>query len=54
MLLIVFAFSVFQEGYILGYGADGDHLKDELDISREINLGISMLTLDCSDYIKIT
>lgn len=46
------AFSVFQEGYILGYGADGDHLKDELDISREINLGISMLTLDCSDYIK--
>lgn len=45
------AYGVFQEGYIDGYGADGDHLKEEKDIEHELELGISMLTLDCSDYI---
>ncbi|WP_437272077.1 tagaturonate epimerase family protein [Staphylococcus succinus] len=45
------AFAVIQEGYTKGYGADGDHLKDEKDIHHELTLGISMLTLDCSDYI---
>lgn len=46
------AFGVIQEGYDGGYGADGDHLKTEEDIEHELKLGISMLTLDCSDYIR--
>ncbi|MBS4200115.1 tagaturonate epimerase family protein [Bacillus sp. FJAT-49732] len=45
------AFAVFQEGYEGGYGADGDHIKQESDIQMALELGISMLTLDCSDYI---
>ncbi len=44
-------FAVFQEGYTGGFGADGDHLKKEDDIQKSIELGISMLTLDCTDYI---
>lgn len=46
------AFGAVQEGYDGGYGADGDHLKKEKDIEHELKLGISMLTLDCSDYIR--
>ena len=45
------AFAVFQEGYTDGYGADGDHIKEESDIKKALSLGISMLTLDCSDQI---
>lgn len=45
------AFAVFQEGYEGGYGADGDHIKLESDIQKALDLGFSMLTLDCSDYI---
>lgn len=45
------AFAVFQEGYTGGYGADGDHIKEESDIKMALGLGISMLTLDCSDQI---
>lgn len=42
-------FAVFQEGYTGGYGADGDHLKDEADIAEALSLGYSMITLDCSE-----
>ena len=45
------AFAVFQEGYKDGYGADGDHIKEESDIKMALSLGVSMLTLDCSDQI---
>jgi len=45
------AFAVFQEGYKEGYGADGDHLKLESDIRMALDLGFTMLTLDCSDKI---
>ncbi|MGO4936038.1 tagaturonate epimerase family protein [Fundicoccus sp. Sow4_H7] len=45
------AFAVFKENYHLGFGADGDHLKLEEDIEYALNTGVSMLTLDCSDYI---
>lgn len=45
-------FAVFQEGYKGGFGADGDHLKDEAHIQQSLDLGMSMLTLDCSDYIR--
>lgn len=46
------AFAVFQEGYKEGYGADGDHIKVDKDIEYALSLGISFLTLDCSDHIQ--
>lgn len=46
------AFAVFQEGYKEGYGADGDHIKVDQDIEYALSLGISFLTLDCSDHIR--
>jgi len=48
------AFAVFQEGYKDGYGADGDHLKVESDIKMSLELGFTMLTLDCSEKIDNT
>jgi hypothetical protein len=45
------AYAVFQEGYTEGYGADGDHLKKEEDIRMALDLGFTMLTLDCSEQI---
>ena len=46
------AFGVFREGYHDGYGADADHLKEPEDIDNVLQLGFSMLTLDCSDHIN--
>ncbi|MBT2653041.1 tagaturonate epimerase family protein [Oceanobacillus sp. ISL-73] len=45
-------FAVFQEGYKDGFGIDADHIKKEEDIKRSLELGVTMLTLDCSDYIQ--
>ena len=45
------AFGVFQEGYRGGYGADGDHLKTEEEITYALESGCSMITLDCSEHI---
>jgi len=44
-------YAVIQEGYKNGFGADGDHLKDECDIKRALDAGFSMITLDCFDKI---
>lgn len=44
-------FAVFQEGYKGGFGADGDHLKQESDILEALNCGYSMITIDCSERI---
>ncbi|MDR2633286.1 MAG: tagaturonate epimerase family protein [Treponema sp.] len=46
------SFAVFQEGFTQGFGADGDHLKTAQDVEYALSLGFSMITLDCSDYIK--
>jgi len=46
-------FSVFQEGFERGFGADGDHLKNMEDINLAIEAGIPMITLDLSDIINI-
>lgn len=46
------SYAVLQEGYTGGFGADGDHLKLESDIKLALDSGMSMLTLDCSDYIR--
>ena len=47
------SWAVFQEGYQDGFAADADHLKEKPDIKRALDLGYSMLTLDCTEYIKI-
>lgn len=44
-------FSVFQEGYQGGFGADGDHLKQIADVEDALNCGYTMITLDCSEVI---
>ena len=45
------AWAVFQEGYTAGFGADGDHLKKMDDVKMALDLGFSMITLDCSEHI---
>lgn len=47
-------FAVFETGYKGGFGADGDHLKVEEDIQMSLDLGFTMLTLDCSEKIDNT
>ena len=44
-------FAVFQQGYQGGFGADGDHLKQKVDIFDALDCGFSMITLDCSEKI---
>lgn len=44
-------FSVFQEGYTGGFGADGDHLKSIEEIKEALACGYTMITLDCSSVI---
>jgi tagaturonate epimerase len=46
------SWAVFQEGYKKGFGADGDHLKTEEEVKMAINCGFTMITLDCSEYIR--
>ena len=46
------SWAVFQEGYQDGFAADADHLKEKPDIEEALDLGYSMLTLDCTDYIN--
>ncbi len=46
------SFSVFREGYERGFGADADHLKKKEDIKTAIACGYTMITLDCSEYIR--
>jgi len=43
--------AVFQEDYKKGFGADADHLKEKSQISEVLELGYTMITLDCTEYI---
>jgi hypothetical protein len=45
-------FAVFRAGFKKKWGADGDHLKTPGDIKYALSLGFTMITLDCSEYIK--
>lgn len=45
------AWAVFQEGYTKGYGADGDHLKTHEEVQMALDVGMTMITLDCSEHI---
>ena len=46
--------AVLQAGWREGFGADGDHLKTIPDIKNALELGFSMITLDCSEKIDNT
>jgi len=46
------AWSVFQENYREGYGADGDHLKSLDEIRLALDAGVSMITLDLSEKLN--
>lgn len=48
------AWAVFQEGYTKGYGADGDHLKTADEVKMSLDVGMTMITLDCSEHIDNT
>lgn len=45
------SWAVFQEGYKNGFGADGDHLKTAEEVKMALDLGFTMITLDCSEHI---
>ncbi len=44
-------FAVYRDGFEKGFGADGDHLKKAEDVRYALDLGFTMITLDCSDFI---
>lgn len=46
------AFSVLQEGFDRGYGADGDHLKTLADINTAVDAGMPMITLDLTEVMN--
>ncbi|TYP53248.1 tagaturonate epimerase family protein [Thermosediminibacter litoriperuensis] len=48
------SWAVFQEGYRSGFSADGDHLKTESEVKMVLDLGFTMITLDCSEKINNT
>lgn len=45
-------FAVFRENFQKGYGADGDHLKTCEEVEYALTSGYTMITLDCSEYIR--
>lgn len=45
------SWSVFQEGYWQGFGADADHLKTTDHIDRMVKAGYTMFTIDPSEYV---
>jgi hypothetical protein len=45
------SWSVFQEGFEGGFGADADHLKTTEDIDRMVEAGFTMFTIDPSEYV---
>ncbi|MGI6169204.1 MAG: tagaturonate epimerase family protein [Christensenellales bacterium] len=45
------SWAVFQENYMEGFGADGDHLKTADEVANALSCGFTMITLDCSENI---
>lgn len=45
------SFAVYREGYKDGFGADGDHLKTPEEIRGALDLGYTMITLDCCNQM---
>ncbi len=45
-------FAVYCAGFERGFGADGDHLKTPQEVKYALACGYTMITLDCSEYIR--
>lgn len=45
------SWSVFQEAYYDGFGADGDHLKTKENIDRMVKAGYTFFTIDPSEFV---
>ncbi|MFH0881921.1 MAG: tagaturonate epimerase family protein [bacterium] len=43
--------TVFQEGYHDGFGADADHLKSPADVDRMVAAGFNFFTIDPGDHV---
>ncbi|MCE5960622.1 hypothetical protein KJR33_05770 [Pediococcus pentosaceus] len=43
------SWSVFEEGYTDGWGADGDHVKNAYEIDYAVRSGATMITLDLTE-----
>jgi hypothetical protein len=43
------SWSVFEEGYKDGWGADGDHVKNSYEIDYAVRSGATMITLDLTE-----
>ncbi|KRO29164.1 tagaturonate epimerase family protein [Lactiplantibacillus fabifermentans] len=50
-VLLDAGWSVFEEGYTDGWGADGDHVKNPHEVDYAVKTGCSMITLDCTEKI---
>ncbi len=46
------SFSVFQEGYTEGWGADADHVRNMQQVRAAADAGVSMVTFDLSDNLR--
>lgn len=45
------SWSVFEEGFTYGWGADGDHVKTLFEVDYAVKAGCTMITLDCTNEI---
>ena len=43
--------NIMQEGYVGRWGADADHIKDKEYFIKAVEAGMTMFTLDTSDYL---
>ncbi len=43
---------LLETGYQGPYGADADHIKDEVNLRAAIDAGYSMYTIDCGDWLQ--
>lgn len=50
-VLLDASWSVFEEGYQDGWGADGDHVKHPYEVDYAVQTGYTMITLDASEVI---
>lgn len=50
-VLAAASWGVLEEGFHDGFSADGDHLKKSDEVKMALDLGFSMITLDCSEHI---
>lgn len=46
------SWSVFEEGFTYGWGAEGDHVKTEYEVDYAAKVGCTTIVLDCTEVIN--